>query len=404
MKRKYIYHFKTLLLSFMIILGCLSIMATGGGGGGSDSGTSTNTSTSTDSSTSTDTSTSTSSSSSSIDNGTYNGSCIRIESDDDFKTANGVVSGSGTQADPYIIEGWTIDASSCDTSVWPYIASGISIGETSKYFVVRNCTITNTAKYGVGISLGLTSNGKVQNNTISTSTEDAGSGTGISFGGCSNIVISGNKIGSSDDGISSGSYASEGITISGNTITGCSGDGIDFHYLYNSSATDNIITDNKGDGIRASAIYESGCTISGNTVQRNGDGIDVSSSASWVTISGNNISDNGTGLGIWGSNNTISNNTSNGNGVGIYLDYTGLTTDTASNNTLSGNTANGNRGDGIYVGLSCRNNVISNNTALNNNTLNEYYYDGTPRAYDIEIMDKNNTLTGNTYGTIYIQN
>ena len=35
---------------------------------------------------------------------------IRINGDSDFNSSHGVVSGSGTQDDPYIISGWDIDA------------------------------------------------------------------------------------------------------------------------------------------------------------------------------------------------------------------------------------------------------------------------------------------------------
>ncbi|HDD59552.1 MAG TPA: hypothetical protein ENF69_01220, partial [Euryarchaeota archaeon] len=36
---------------------------------------------------------------------------IRIDSDDDFTYANGVLWGTGTPDDPYIISGWVINAS-----------------------------------------------------------------------------------------------------------------------------------------------------------------------------------------------------------------------------------------------------------------------------------------------------
>jgi parallel beta-helix repeat protein len=324
---------------------------------------------------------------------------IRIRSDDQFTGTNGVVSGSGTQADPYIIEGWTIDASSCDTSVWPYIKVGIIVSNTLKYFVIRDCQVENAGEYGAGISLGSMSNGRVENSVVRNS------GSGISLNGCSNVVLSGNTIENCRDGISNGSYSSDGVTISNNTITGCTDTGIDFHYLENSSASDNTVRNNQT-GIRVSASFA--CTVSNNIVQGNTyTGIEVSYSGFQGgdnnIISYNDTSNNGTGITVYGSHNIISHNTSNGNsGQGIRLDSIGLTDITASYNTVSNNTASNNGKDGLYVGSGCVTNTISNNTFLSNNALKEYYFDGTPWYYDIEILSQPNTLEGNTYGSIYI--
>ena len=356
--------------------------------------------------------------------GTYSGGPIRIRSDDQFTGTNGVVSGSGTQVNPYIIEGWTIDASSCDTSVWPYTKVGIAISETSKYFVIRDCQVENAREYGVGISLSLLSNGRVENSVLTNSN------TGIGLDGVSNVVISGNTIENCGDGISNGSYSSDGVTISNNTITGCTDTGIDFHYLINSSASGNTVTNNS-DGIEV--FDASACTISNNIVQGNTwTGIDVDTDGfenNINIISYNDTSGNGAeGIYVTCSHNTISHNTSNGNGaMGIRLDYVALTDITASYNTVSNNTANNNSGDGLFVGSSCDYNTISNNTANNNvmngievqgdfntissntafsnNALGRYDPDGYPWYYDIMIsspLPNTNTLEGNAYGTIYI--
>jgi parallel beta-helix repeat protein len=80
---------------------------------------------------------------------------IFINGDSQFTPANGVTGGSGTQADPYIIENWVIDASG---------AIGITIQNTTKYFVVWNCLVENGGNY-IGIYLDNAINGKVENNT-----------------------------------------------------------------------------------------------------------------------------------------------------------------------------------------------------------------------------------------------
>jgi len=68
---------------------------------------------------------------------------ILIDGDAGFTSANGVTSGSGTVKDPYIIEGWNIDASS---------ANGIGVRNTSSHFTIRNCYVhdgSNKNKHGI---------------------------------------------------------------------------------------------------------------------------------------------------------------------------------------------------------------------------------------------------------------
>jgi hypothetical protein len=83
---------------------------------------------------------------------------IYIYGDCAFTIENGVTSGSGTAADPYVIEGWRIDAPRADY--------GIYVDHTSRHFVIRDCVIErarsagvylNSVKNGVieGVQIGL---------------------------------------------------------------------------------------------------------------------------------------------------------------------------------------------------------------------------------------------------------
>ena len=60
-------------------------------------------------------------------------SAIEITSDADFETSDGVTSGTGTEIDPYIIEGWNITVST---------GNAITILDTSAFFIVRNNWVT----------------------------------------------------------------------------------------------------------------------------------------------------------------------------------------------------------------------------------------------------------------------
>ena len=57
---------------------------------------------------------------------------IEITQDSEFTSDNGVVNGTGTEENPFIIEGWEITFSE---------GTGILIADTSKYFIISNCWI-----------------------------------------------------------------------------------------------------------------------------------------------------------------------------------------------------------------------------------------------------------------------
>ena len=83
---------------------------------------------------------------------------IKILGDENFTQQNGVVSGNGTPSDPYVIEGWEIDANGGAYGIW--------IENTTSYFVIRNCRIlnatdSNAEPYGTGIYINHCKNGTI---------------------------------------------------------------------------------------------------------------------------------------------------------------------------------------------------------------------------------------------------
>jgi len=89
---------------------------------------------------------------------------IIIQSNDDFTSENGVVGGSGTANDPYIIEGLEI---AFNTS--SYMPSNIFISNTTAHVIVRNCKLvsSNESLLGMGslITLSLVENVRFENIT-----------------------------------------------------------------------------------------------------------------------------------------------------------------------------------------------------------------------------------------------
>jgi parallel beta-helix repeat protein len=81
---------------------------------------------------------------------------IVILSNDDFTAENGVIGGSGTSDDPYVIAGWEILLSQDE----PY---GIRIENVDAYFVIRGCLIRGAANPdGAAIYVNFSANGTIE--------------------------------------------------------------------------------------------------------------------------------------------------------------------------------------------------------------------------------------------------
>ncbi len=127
-----------------------------------------------------------------------------IDGDGAFTAANGVTQGTGTAADPYVIEGWEIDAST---------AVGIDIRNTTAHFLLRNVFVHSASPttYYHGIQLTSASNGVLSNITASIASAaginvfrganltilgaDVMDSRGLWVDTAANITISGNRLG-----------------------------------------------------------------------------------------------------------------------------------------------------------------------------------------------------------------
>ena len=130
---------------------------------------------------------------------------IYIHGDEGFTWENGVVRGSGTPEDPYVIEGWIIDTLGYDY--------GIYIDGTTAHFVIRNCSILYPQEKA-GILLSNVENGVIENCYI------WGGKVAIQLIASKNIVIRRNAIGYCDYGIII-STGSEKAVVYENSIISC---------------------------------------------------------------------------------------------------------------------------------------------------------------------------------------
>ncbi|MFL0809741.1 MAG: hypothetical protein K6L76_04945 [Agarilytica sp.] len=245
---------------------------------------------------------------------------IVISSNSDFTAANGVTSGSGTSADPYIISGWEITSGSIC----------ISISNTTAFFTIQD---------------NLCHNNSVANATIRT---------GFSFNGVSNGSVSSNKIyeiyGATATSMAPNGGDATGILL--NTVTNFTIDNKNYFYAF-TGGTGYLGTSGRpgGRGGSAYGINASG-TNSALTISSNYFG------QTDAGLNGGNGGAGGPGLSTGGAGGT------GGYSFSIYLDGTSgsFSTTTISDNDFTASyagtggagalgSANGNGGAGGTGGL-----------------------------------------------------
>ena len=103
---------------------------------------------------------------------------IQILGNQDFNAANGVVAGSGTELDPYVIEGWSISTAE---------GTGIAISDTQAHFLIRHVLVRDSL---VGISLVRVSHGSLIDASVVQSVWPSGpSRMGVLIEASSGILI-----------------------------------------------------------------------------------------------------------------------------------------------------------------------------------------------------------------------
>jgi len=252
---------------------------------------------------------------------------IEITGDNGFTRENGVVSGSGTADDPYIIEGWEIDATGHKY--------GIRIVGTRAHFIIRNCRIYGAEK--AGISLVNVGNGKITGNTITSN------GFGIELERSSNNIIEHNIIENNGHGIYL--MSSDDNVIAGNVFIKCG-----LHVL---DSYDNTVVDNTVNG--KPLVYLENAS---NQVVSGSAGQVILVNCSNITVKNLDISNTDVGIELWKTSDSIIvyNNIAN-NEVGIFLSL-------SSNNIIVYNNVTNNK-FGIQIWNSINNLIFGNNFISN---------------------------------------
>ncbi|MEW5826381.1 MAG: NosD domain-containing protein [Candidatus Bipolaricaulota bacterium] len=122
---------------------------------------------------------------------------IYIYGDEGFTYANGVMSGSGTAADPYVIEGWRVEAPNADY--------GIYVDHTTKHFVIRDCVFERARI--AGVVFNTVRNGRLEGSQISLSD------TAVYLLNSSSNVIEGNVIAESRYGVMMATLSRDNLIV-----------------------------------------------------------------------------------------------------------------------------------------------------------------------------------------------
>lgn len=200
---------------------------------------------------------------------------IQIDGNSAFTAENGVTGGQGTEEDPYILEGWVINASLAAGS-----AGGIQISHTDVYFKIRDVRVELGGSLYCGIWLSNVRNAWVEDSVLVDNYE------GITLNSTVGLTIKNNTlINNSFSGVYA--RASEYVNIELNEITD-SKYGVYSHYCEQVQIVDNEISDNEY-GVYLNCSSNS--SISGNDIARNQYGIYLTECDD-IDLSSNSLVDN----------------------------------------------------------------------------------------------------------------
>ena len=279
---------------------------------------------------------------------------ITLTAEGDFTTPGAgsgcecVRSGSGTEADPFLISDWIVNSTDTD---------GVVIFGTKVHFLIARVELRSSDQ-NRGLYISDAENGVIEDSQI----------TGWWFG----VFI----------------FRSNNFKFTNNTITG-NQYGIQLEVSNNNELSGNKFEENGQLGI---FLRGSNNVLRDNSVIRNGwGGINVDGTAGPVNanlIEGNVVSDNPVfGIGVWrAANNVLRNNTVVRNQiVGIML------TDHSTQNLIEANIVSNNGGSGIILVDGSSENTIRQNITRGNG-------DGV-KDFDLYDMTSGNIWQNNTYDT-----
>ncbi|MCK4444598.1 MAG: right-handed parallel beta-helix repeat-containing protein, partial [Thermoplasmata archaeon] len=359
---------------------------------------------------------------------------VYIDGNGNFTIGNGVTSGIGTLLDPYVIEGWEINAS---------FGHGIEIRNTDAHFVIRNVYVHSGWRGGWpsydGIYLHNVSHGRFDNTTLTGNVEGillelstknliantviaSNEADGVRLLNSDNNTVTNTSMSSNRNGIYVES--SRNISLSNNTMYQngvlIRGPLLEYWNTHEMDASNTVngaplyYWKNRTSGTIPSAVGQvilancTGVVVENQSILNSSGAVHIGFSSD--NIIANNVVSSFYGDGIYlysSHNNTIADNTASSNGAsGIRLEY--------SNHTIiTGNVLDSNKWYGIYLSYS-DDNAIDNNTirdsgwgillwfsdsnAISSNLAEDHRWDGISLHYANYNSINNNAIYSNWAG------
>ena len=265
---------------------------------------------------------------------------ILLVGDAGFTPDNGVTGGSGTPSDPYVIEGWDIDASA---------AAGIAILYTTAHFVVRNVRVHSGFWNYVGVWLEGVQNGRIEGSVFADNAD------GVYVLNSADVTLTSNTItGSLWDGIRVD--LSTRISLEGNDAQWNQFDGVSAYETTALAVTNNVVSNNDW-GVYL--WYVDSVTVAGNNASANnvvGIGFDFSANA---TATGNQLWDNDWGFDVSETSHLVVRENAVGRSTSDAVAVTGGTNLTFVQNTFVGT------GGGLMM-VGATNTLVYHNAFLGN--------------------------------------
>lgn len=219
---------------------------------------------------------------------------ILIDGNGNFTFANGVTSGSGTRSDPYVIQGWDINASGLHCC-YAYGDAGLLVQHTNASFIIRDVYVHSGLPLILGINLLWVSNALVENSVTSfdytgiqvgysTNTTVLGNTVfsnnpyGIYLYQTTNSVVSGNNVYSNHVGIFL--FSANNDLVGNNTVSNQIFIGIDTYTTQNDTFAANNVSSNGWIGLRLlysdyDLVYHNNFVSNGQTPPQYNEGFQV---------------------------------------------------------------------------------------------------------------------------------
>jgi parallel beta-helix repeat protein len=305
---------------------------------------------------------------------------IRINNNAEFTPQNGVSAGDGTQANPWVIENYDINGTGYGYCIY--------IGNTTDYFVVRNCYLhgaSGGATPSYYVDAGLTFY-DVENGIITNSTFVNNDVYGVEIVFSANVTLSTSTSSNNTFGVNI--EQSQNISIANNELEN------NFHGVYISSSNNNTVENNNivsavNNSVGISIIVSDKNLVSNNTVQTKEWGIFITNS-DYTDIFKNNIDRCGAGCYIMDSAEIRiqENRITNGTWGGIYAH-------SLVNASVDSDTIYDTLGYGIFI-ENCIGFTVINTTSSNK-------FGGVRVTNSREVTISKSTITNNFGGGIYVQ-